>query len=287
MNYREVLKTTVYLSIFVAANLSAQPTGGNASTSTPVPTRDQWLKVTIESNASEYIRTEFKAFLTSQMTSDTEDEIEVIEEEQPTNAQVLTAEAKRTLETKLLDFDSIARTDSELYFANFKDTTWAFFRESPNSWPSQLRITRFTGADSYSVEMTIYCAENNTSCNALVSASKNIKPPQPDYLFGKSMKDQWLQIVKAEPCDPNKPVSMPNPIYPPDEAREGIVGQVLVRFEYNKCGDAVDVTIQKSSRNRNLDRAALEATRRWRIEIPVETKDPAVQAVLIPVLFHR
>ncbi len=285
MNCRKVLKAAVYLSIFVAANLSAQPANENASTPTPVPTRDQWLKITVESNASEFIRSEFKAFLTSRMTSDTEDEIEVIEEEQAANAEALKAEAQRTLEAKLLDVDSIARTDSELDFANFKDTTWDFFRESPNSWPSQLRITRVTGIDSYSVEMTIYCAENNTSCDALVSASKTIKPLQPDYLFGKAPRDQWLQIIKAEPCDPNKPVSMPTPLYPPNEASEGIVGQVLIRLEYNKCGDAVDVTIQKSSRNRNLDRAALEATRKWRIEIPTQTVEPNLQAVLIPISF--
>ncbi len=287
MSYLEIFKTAVYLSILVAANLSAQPTSESASISTQVPTRDQWLKITVETNASDYIHAEFKDFLTSRMTSDTENEIEVIEEEQPANAEALKAEAKRALEKKLLDFDSIARTESELGFANFKDTTWDFFRESPNSWPSQLRIIRFTGIDSYSVEIKVYCAENNTACDAFVSDSKNIKPPQPDYLFGQSMKDHWLQVVKAEPCDPNKPVSMPNPLYPPNEARDGIVGQVLVRLEYNKCGDAVDVTIQKSSRNRNLDRAALEATRKWRIAIPVETKDPAVQAVLIPVMFHR
>ena len=78
---------------------------------------------------------------------------------------------------------------------------------------------------------------------------------------------------------------MPTPLYPPNEASEGIVGQVLIRLEYNKCGDAVDVTIQKSSRNRNLDRAALEATRKWRIEIPTQTVEPNLQAVLIPISF--
>lgn len=289
MNYRYLsfLKAALCISLFSTANLSAQPAMKDVSSlKTPIPTRDQWLKVKQERNASDFIRAQYKEFLIGDMAENAEIQIENIDEENPADAEALKANAKLALETKLLNVDSIAKTDTRLDFANFKDTTWYFFRESPNSWPTQLRKTRFTGIDTYAVEITVYCAENNSACNELVNSTYTIKPPQPGYPFGKSVNEQWLQIAKAEPCDPNKPVSMPNPIYPPGEARDGIVGQVLIRLEYNKCGDAVDVTIQKSSRNRNLDRAALDATRHWRIAIPVETIDPAVQAVLIPVSFH-
>jgi protein TonB len=52
------------------------------------------------------------------------------------------------------------------------------------------------------------------------------------------------------------------PKYPPQEQRDGIGGQVKLLVTINAEGDVVDVVIEKSSRNRNLDRAAMDAVRK-------------------------
>jgi len=55
---------------------------------------------------------------------------------------------------------------------------------------------------------------------------------------------------------------MNQPKYPPAELRAGVGGTVVVIVTIDGNGNVTDVAIEKSSRNRNLDRAAMDAARR-------------------------
>lgn len=59
--------------------------------------------------------------------------------------------------------------------------------------------------------------------------------------------------------------AMNPPQYPPEEARRGITGTVTVSLSYDPNGNVLDVQVIKSSGNRNLDRAAVKAAKRWKI----------------------
>jgi len=45
------------------------------------------------------------------------------------------------------------------------------------------------------------------------------------------------------------------------------------------------VTVEKSSRNRDLDRAAMEAARKWRFNPSIRDGQPAAGRVRVPVDF--
>ncbi|TKR33380.1 TonB family protein [Luteimonas gilva] len=80
------------------------------------------------------------------------------------------------------------------------------------------------------------------------------------------------------------PIQMPPPRYPAQAARRGLSGTVRVRAEVGIDGVPTSVAVVAGSGTRELDRAALEAVRRWRfrpgqidgravpgsIEVPIE-----------------
>jgi periplasmic protein TonB len=59
--------------------------------------------------------------------------------------------------------------------------------------------------------------------------------------------------------------AMNPPQYPPEEMRRGITGTVSVSLTYDAGGNVTDVQVLKSSGNRNLDRAAVKAAKRWKV----------------------
>ena len=55
--------------------------------------------------------------------------------------------------------------------------------------------------------------------------------------------------------------AMNPPRYPPAAFRAGIQGEVILIIDVDANGNVTNVTVEKSSRNRDLDRAAMEAAR--------------------------
>ena len=79
----------------------------------------------------------------------------------------------------------------------------------------------------------------------------------------------------------------PGPPYvPEDELCRGIGGEVQVLLTYDKLGRVVDVAIQRSSGNRNLDRAAINAARDWRVNPGLRNGFPEAGRVIVPVNFQ-
>jgi protein TonB len=75
------------------------------------------------------------------------------------------------------------------------------------------------------------------------------------------------------------------PRYPPQEARRCIGGEVMLRVTIDAAGTVLDVAVERSSRNRNLDRSAMDAARRWRFNAGLRNGQAVGGAVLVPVNF--
>lgn len=81
------------------------------------------------------------------------------------------------------------------------------------------------------------------------------------------------------------PGQTPPPTYPRRALRRGDEGTVMVRVDVGPDGVPTSVGISRSSRSRELDRAAIEAVERWRFHPAMADGRPTVGTVVIPVEF--
>ena len=78
----------------------------------------------------------------------------------------------------------------------------------------------------------------------------------------------------------------PPPAYPQSSKRLGETGTVLLRVRVSALGRAESVELERSSGYTRLDRAALDAVRKWKF-VPAKQGDQAVPAfVLVPLNFE-
>ncbi|MDN5781321.1 MAG: energy transducer TonB, partial [Luteimonas sp.] len=97
-------------------------------------------------------------------------------------------------------------------------------------------------------------------------------PPQPQQNIGASVD------ISSKNMNPPK--------YPPAAARSGIEGTVILIIDVDANGNVVDVSVEKSSRNRDLDRAAIAAARKWRFNPSTVNGQKAAGRVRVPVDFN-
>ncbi len=81
------------------------------------------------------------------------------------------------------------------------------------------------------------------------------------------------------------PGQSPAPDYPAAAMRRRISGTVAVRVEVGTDGVPTHVVVENSSRNRDLDRAALEAVRTWRFQPAQRDGQAVASSIVIPVDF--
>lgn len=91
--------------------------------------------------------------------------------------------------------------------------------------------------------------------------------------------------VRAGDAPQPIPTRMPPPDYPRQAFRRGVEGTVLVRADVGPDGVPTSVSLVRSSRSRQLDRAALDAVRRWRFDPARVDGHPTVGSVVIPIDF--
>ena len=78
----------------------------------------------------------------------------------------------------------------------------------------------------------------------------------------------------------------PPPAYPQSSKRLGETGTVLLRVRVSALGRAESVELERSSGYTRLDRAAMDAVRKWKF-VPAKQGDEAVPAfVLVPLNFE-
>lgn len=98
--------------------------------------------------------------------------------------------------------------------------------------------------------------------------------------------------VAAAPLAPgDQPVPItgqnPAPDYPAAALRRGESGTVMVRVEVDAAGMPVNVSLDKRSGSRDLDRAAMDAVKRWRFQ-PAQREGQAVaSSLVVPIDFKQ
>ena len=80
-------------------------------------------------------------------------------------------------------------------------------------------------------------------------------------------------------------ISRPAPRYPIEAMRRNIGGVVQVRVTVAPDGTVERLDLARGSGNRYLDRAAMEAVRRWRFQPAIRNGQPVSADVLVPVEF--
>lgn len=77
----------------------------------------------------------------------------------------------------------------------------------------------------------------------------------------------------------------PPPAYPALSRRVGEEGRVMLRVLVSKSGDAQEVQIESGSGSSRLDKAAMEAVKKWRF-IPAKRNNQPISAyVIVPIQF--
>lgn len=107
---------------------------------------------------------------------------------------------------------------------------------------------------------------------APVKAPKPVEAPKP----------QPVAATRARPI----PGRTPAPTYPARALRSGVGGTTLVLVDIGPDGVPTSVAVAQSSGSRDLDRAAMQAVRRWRFEPATQDGHPTVGQVAIPIDFR-
>ena len=81
------------------------------------------------------------------------------------------------------------------------------------------------------------------------------------------------------------PISRPAPDYPVQALRNNESGTVHLRITVGEDGKASDVVIERSSRSRALDQAAVRAARRWTFRPAQRDGRPAEGTLSVPITF--
>ena len=84
--------------------------------------------------------------------------------------------------------------------------------------------------------------------------------------------------------DPSS-MNMNPPEYPREEQRRGVGGTVVLIVSIDANGNVMDVQVEQSSGNRNLDRSAQKGARRWRFNPEVRNGQKVASRVRVPVAF--
>lgn len=82
------------------------------------------------------------------------------------------------------------------------------------------------------------------------------------------------------------PISSPAPNYPRRAMQRRETGTVRVQVQVGADGRPVDVSLLESSASRDLDRAALDAVRRWRFRPATREGQPVPATVVVPIAFR-
>lgn len=112
-------------------------------------------------------------------------------------------------------------------------------------------------------------------------------PPPPEPPVAPTPSRPTAPATTAASSQP-QPIAgqTPAPRYPTQALRRGERGTVTVRAEIGPDGVPTSVSVARGSGSRSLDRAAVDAVRRWRFRPAQANGQPTVGSVMIPVSFN-
>lgn len=91
--------------------------------------------------------------------------------------------------------------------------------------------------------------------------------------------------VRSAASSPPVPTSQPAPHYPRTALRAGIEGTVQVQVDIGPDGVPTSVALASGSGHRELDRAAMDAVRRWRFRPAMANGQPTAGRITVPIQF--
>lgn len=94
------------------------------------------------------------------------------------------------------------------------------------------------------------------------------------------------QTVGTTPIKPARPISNPNPVYPPDAVQQGLEGRAILSVTIAVSGLVTKVMVAESSGHKSLDQAALDAVRRWRFAPATRGGKPVEWTARLPIRFR-
>jgi protein TonB len=127
------------------------------------------------------------------------------------------------------------------------------------------------GADAFPKPMLEDSPDNAANGTGTSAASANAPPPAPP-----------ADRITPLPIDGQSPP----PTYPVAALRRGETGTAVLRIQVDAQGHPGGVALIQRSGSRDLDRAAMEAVRKWRFQPAVQDGEPIAGAVDIPVEFN-
>ncbi len=114
----------------------------------------------------------------------------------------------------------------------------------------------------------------------------DIPEPRPtDVVTPPSPPSPPAQVTDIQASVDISSKNMNPPRYPPAAFRAGIQGEVILIIDVDASGNVTNVSVEKSSRNRDLDRAAMDAARKWKFNPSVINGQKAAGRVRVPVNF--
>lgn len=117
--------------------------------------------------------------------------------------------------------------------------------------------------------------------DAIAERPRLIERPAPAVVPAHPVPAPSRPVAETTPV----PISSPAPRYPTAALRRRETGTVRIRVDVSADGAPVATTVVESSQSRDLDRAALEAVRRWRFE-PAQANGRSVAgSVIVPINF--
>lgn len=169
---------------------------------------------------------------------------------------------------------------------------WHFQRPDNARWPNRAIRMQFLEGMPYRVQVEVHCDDTVDACAAFLDQTRRMRAPQPpfpasttaDMPAWEAAMRAWRNIVVREACEPGVR-HVPPPRYPQSALRQGITGKVVLNLLANPCGEVRDAFVEVSSGSRELDRAALDVVREWRIAMPADVPAGSGARLRVPITF--
>ena len=153
-------------------------------------------------------------------------------------------------------------------FIDIDGSFWIFDGTDNSAEPDRLMQIGFPNSKQYMLQLSMRCLEVNEACKKMAEKyfkSMAIPPPR---THSWEAGYQWLNVRTQQLCLIPGPVNMRAPSYPVDYIKDDMEKEVKIRFATDACGIPISVKIEKTSGNRALDKAAIDAVWRWRVKLP-------------------
>lgn len=202
---------------------------------------------------------------------------------------------KQAQATQWLDSDAFRFGKATFTSADSQTAVeWHFADPGQARWPSRALRHEFAAGPDYHVRTEVHCDEPAETCAGFVQEARRIPAPRPpapasavaDLQPWVTALAAWQKVVMRESCVEG-PRHVPSPRYPATALTEGVTGVVVLKLLVNPCAQVRDVTVEKSSGSRELDRAAVDVARQWRLTMPADVPAGKGAKLRVPVTFDN